>query len=117
MDIFRLTPSEYLSQNELDAAALVRSTQLNVQDQTRNVWPADRKVGEAYLDQLKRTKGITAAHAKAAQDALSSPSAKAATVASELETAAKSAAPVDAMRLRLLATLIKDLAGKKGAGN
>jgi hypothetical protein len=116
IDIFRLTASERLTQNELDAAALVRSTEVNVQDQTRVVWPVDRKVGAAYLDQLKRTNGITATKAKATQDALNSPSAKSAAVATELENDAKTAAPIDAKRLRLLATLIKDLAGKK-AGN
>ena len=77
------------------------------------MWPVDAKIGEAYLDQLKRTKGISAARAKAAQDALNSPSAKTETVAAELEADAKSASSVDAMRLKLLATLIKELAGKK----
>ena len=72
-------------------------------------------MGAAYLDQLKRTNGITAAKARVAQDALNAPSAKSEAVASELENDAKTAAPIDAKRLRLLATLIKDLAGKKGA--
>jgi hypothetical protein len=44
VDIFRLTPSEYLSKKELDAAALVRSDQLNVQHQTRFVFPKDAKM-------------------------------------------------------------------------
>jgi hypothetical protein len=109
IDIFRLTPSDVLTQNELDAAALVRSTGVNVQDQTRASWPVHAKVGAAYLDQLERTKGITAARAKSAQDALNSPSAKSGAVAAELENDAKTAAPLDAKRLRLLATLIRDL--------
>jgi hypothetical protein len=109
IDVFRLTPSEHLTQNEIDAALLVRSTELNVQDQTRSVWPVHPKVGAAYLDQLKRTNGINAARAKAAQDALTSPSAKSEAVATELENDAKTAAALDAKRLRLLATLIRDL--------
>jgi hypothetical protein len=112
IDVFRLTPSEHLTQNEIDAASLVRSTELNVQDQTRITWPVDRKIGEAYLDQLKRTKGITPDRVKAVQDALSSPSAKSEAVSAALENDAKTAAPLDAMRIRLLATLIKDLATK-----
>ena len=39
IDVFRLTPSEHLSQNEIDAAMLVRSEEFNAQQQTRIVWP------------------------------------------------------------------------------
>ena len=39
VDIFRLTPSEYLSQNEIDAATLVRMNEFNAQFQPKIVWP------------------------------------------------------------------------------
>ena len=58
IDVFRLKPSEYLSQNEIDAATLVRSEELNTQQQTRITWPASSVVARAYVDQLTRTKGI-----------------------------------------------------------
>ena len=58
IDVFRLMPSEYLSQNEIDAAMLVQREEFNAQQQTKVAWPADAVVARAYLDQLKRNKGI-----------------------------------------------------------
>ena len=70
IDIFDLKPSEFLSQNEIDAAALVKFDQLNVQGQRKNVWPAVPVVARAYLDQLNRSKGILPARATAVSAAL-----------------------------------------------
>ena len=64
LDIFELTPSEYLSQNEIDAAKLATregcgaSNDLNVQCQPHYVWPASFVVARAYLDQLARDKAL-----------------------------------------------------------
>ncbi|HXT68143.1 MAG TPA: hypothetical protein VN700_00190 [Vicinamibacterales bacterium] len=64
MDIFQLTPSEFLSQNEIDAAKLATregcgaSNDLNVQCQPHYVWPAHFTVARAYLDQLARDKAL-----------------------------------------------------------
>jgi hypothetical protein len=64
LDIFELTPSEYLSQNEIDAAKLATregcgaSNDLNVQCQPHYVWPASFVVARAYLDQLAREKAL-----------------------------------------------------------
>ncbi len=58
LDVFALTPSEHLSQAEIDAAKLVRFDEANLQNQTKLVWPASFEVARAYLDQLKRTNGI-----------------------------------------------------------
>ena len=58
LDVFRLTPSEHLTQNEIDAATSVRVDGFNAQQQTRIVWPASSVVARAYLDQLTRTKAI-----------------------------------------------------------
>ena len=56
IDIFSLTPSEYLSQNEIDAAMMIRNEELNTQEQQKIVWPAAMPVARAYLDQLTRSK-------------------------------------------------------------
>ena len=64
LDIFELTPSEFLSQNEIDAAKLATregcgaSNDLNVQCQPHYVWPASYVVARAYLDQLARDKAL-----------------------------------------------------------
>lgn len=60
LDIFELTPSEYVTQNEIDAAKSVQVAELNVQNQQRIVWPNTLIVAKAYLDQLERSKALTA---------------------------------------------------------
>ena len=58
LDVFALTPSEFLSENEIAAAALVRDSLVNAQHQTRIVWPARFVVARAYLDGLVRADGL-----------------------------------------------------------
>ena len=70
LDVFRLKPSEFLSQNEITAAVLVRSENFNAQDQTLITWPPNSVVARAYLDQLGRSKGIQPARASAVRSAL-----------------------------------------------
>ncbi len=70
LDVFKLTPSDQLSQNELDAANLVKMTELNVQSQPKFVWPAHPSVAKAYLDQLARSKAITAERITAAMESI-----------------------------------------------
>ena len=54
LDVFELTASEQLSENELAAAKLVQWEQFNPQTQKRIDWPADPVVAYALLDQLER---------------------------------------------------------------
>ncbi len=70
LDVLKLSPSEYLSQNEIDAAALVSPDVVNVQQQRRIDWPASPVVARAYLDQLGRSKAIPAERAEALTVAL-----------------------------------------------
>jgi hypothetical protein len=70
IDVFRLTPSEYLTRNEIDAAIQVRFEEFNTQQQPRVVWPATSVVARAYLDQLTRGKAIQPQRANAVKDAL-----------------------------------------------
>jgi len=126
IDVFRLKPTEHMSQNEIDAAALVRSEEVNTQLQTKTVWPAATPVARAYLDQLARTKAIAADRARAVTAALergdevrSAKDKNAAAVVDQLETLASqidrdagSASGRDAMRLRALAATIKGRAAK-----
>jgi hypothetical protein len=109
LDIFELKPSEFLSQNEIDAAKLVQVGALNPQTQTRTVWPASFVVGRAYVDQLRRAGSNVDALAADLQRAESATGAarsaalaQAAASLSKLNSASRSA--------MLLADLLKDLA-------
>jgi hypothetical protein len=121
LDVFKLLPSEYLSQNEIDAAMLVHTNEFNAQHQQRITWPAHSVVARAYLDQLARSKGILPARAQAVKSALEradkirSSRDKEATAVAEalnslaaaLDTDAGSASPADASRLRSLAGTVR----------
>ena len=41
LDVFELTPTKFLTQNEIDAAKTVRVSELNVQNQQKIEWPAN----------------------------------------------------------------------------
>ena len=121
IDIFRLKPGEFLTQNEIDAAILVRSTEFNSQNQPKIVWPAASVVAQAYLDQLNRNKAIRPERARAVRDGLDKVDAlrtgkeRNATatldaldaVATEIEADAKVATGRDAARLTALAETLK----------
>jgi hypothetical protein len=59
LDVFRLVPSKFLTQNEIDAANLVQLGELNVQNQQKITWPSHLIVARAYLDQLGRSQGLS----------------------------------------------------------
>ncbi len=126
IDIFKLKPSEFLSQNEIDAASLIQTNELNVQMQQKAVWPAMPVVARAYIDQLNRTKALKTDRAKSLTDALAradktkTPKDKNAaalakdldSISSQLEGDAGSAAERDAMRLRGLAATLTGISAK-----
>jgi hypothetical protein len=126
IDVFKLKPSEYLSQNEIDAATLIRSEELNTQAQTKVVWPAASVVARAYVDQLTRSKTMQAERARAVRaaldrvDSLRTGQEKGAaealsqldTLATQLEGDAGSATGRDADRLRSLAATLKGRVAK-----
>ena len=60
LDIFELTPSKFLTQNEIDAARSVRFAELNVQNQQKIVWPKNKSAALAYIDQLDRSGALAA---------------------------------------------------------
>ncbi|HEV8266569.1 MAG TPA: hypothetical protein VGQ06_16610 [Gemmatimonadales bacterium] len=67
LDIFELRPSAFISQNEIDAAKLVRFDYLNAQDQQKLVWPTSFVLARAYLDQLERSSGMAVAQVSTAR--------------------------------------------------
>lgn len=116
LDIFELTPSAFISQNEIDAAKTVHVDYFNTQDQPKIVWPASLALARAYADQLERTDGLTAARLEAVRNELKrtehlSPSARRAAL-KKLSTALHGdmAGSHDGAKVHLLALAIGDLA-------
>ena len=117
LDVFELTPTKFLTQNEIDAAKTVRVTELNVQNQQKLEWPAELVVAKAYLDQLSRSEALPpdqiAALRKAIENAETShlnkgKVAKLKQMASSLDQSAAAAKdPTEATRLRALADILK----------
>ena len=118
LDILELTPSPYLTQNEIDAAKTVRFEYFNTQGQQKFVWPASFALARAYLDQLERNNGLASGRIADVRRALER--AEAATgparadalrlLSTQLDTDAGNAG--DAAKVRLLATAVRDLSSK-----
>jgi hypothetical protein len=119
LDIFRLTPSEHLSANELEAAKLVRLDEFNAQLQPKFEWPARFVVARAYLDQLLRADGLRRAWAEPVQRELARAERlrgqarrQALTqLATGLERDAETAGP--AKQVRALAAVVRELAAAR----
>jgi hypothetical protein len=117
LDIFELTPTKDLTQNEIDAAKAVKVAELNVQNQQKIEWPAKLVVAKAYLDQLTRSQALPADQIanlqKAIQTAEASHLSKGKVknlqkMAPSVEKSADSAkTPADAARLRALANILE----------
>ncbi|HUA83853.1 MAG TPA: hypothetical protein VMB85_08330 [Bryobacteraceae bacterium] len=105
VDVFRLTPSKFLTQNEIDAANQVHFDELNVQDQPHFTWPKNFVVGRAYLDQLARSEALPATQIESIRSAMDS-RRNLESLASMLNQSAASAQPADASRMRALAEIL-----------
>ena len=117
LDIFELTPTKFLTQNEIDAAKAVRMTDFNVQNQQRIEWPRQLIVAKAYVDQLERSQALPADQItnlrKAIADAesMKMDEKSLAALRSLAETLEKSAATMksatDSSRMQALAEILK----------
>jgi hypothetical protein len=113
LDIFQLTPTKDLTQNEIDAAKAVRMSEFNVQNQQKIVWPRNLTVAKAYVDQLERSQALPADRITALRTAIQKgDSGNLKKIAPGLEkdaATAKSAA--DSNRLKSLAEILKQPKG------
>ncbi len=117
LDVFKLTPSKYLTQAEIDAANQVRVNELNVQDQQQIAWPSNFVVARAYVDQLTRSQALSARQASSLEKLMTQPDAshmdpkdlaKLNRMSADLENEASTAKdPSDAKRLHALASILK----------
>ncbi len=118
LDVLELTPTPFLSQNEIDAAKLVIMEEYNPQTQPKIVWPAAFPVVRSYLDQLVRNEGLPTARTTAITTALREAEAASGTARrtalTRLATTvdADAARSKDADRVRAMAQAIRDLAAK-----
>ena len=112
LDIFELTATKNLTQNEIDAANAVQVAELNVQTQQMTAWPRKLVVAKAYVDQLERSQGLPSAQIAAVRQAIQK-----AESAKDLKTLKKLAPSLqknagtakntaDATRLRALAEIL-----------
>jgi hypothetical protein len=115
LDIFELQPSQYLSQNEIDAAKTVHVDYLNVQGQPKYVWPASFSLAKAYIDQLERSQGLNTTQVAATRQTLSAAEGSSGSarndslnkLAAQLDGEARGA---DAAKVKLLSATLRDLA-------
>ena len=114
LDIFELTPTKNLTQNEIDAAKTVRVAELNVQNQQRAEWPHSLVVAKAYIDQLERSQGLNSGEIANLRQAIvkaESEPGKLGSLKKLAPTVEKNAAlqkdPADAARLRALAQILR----------
>ncbi|MBW3554156.1 MAG: hypothetical protein KY466_11625, partial [Gemmatimonadetes bacterium] len=116
LDILQLTPSAFLTQNEIDAARTIELDYLNVQGQPQFTWPPSFALVRAYLDQLERSSGLAADRLRDARRELADAEARSGssrrtaltTLATRLESDARGAR--DAAKVRTAAAAMRDLA-------
>ena len=70
LDIFELVANPLITQNEIDAAKTVKMDYWNTQEQRRFVWPPSFAKAKAFVDQLERSKGLSAARLTAVRSAI-----------------------------------------------
>jgi hypothetical protein len=114
LDILELTPSEFVSQNEIDAAKTVHFDYFNAQGQPKLVWPPSFALARAYVDQLERSKCLGPDRIAAVRQGLVS--AERASGAQRRDALAQVAAHLggvsgcDAGKVQKLRAAVKDLA-------
>ncbi len=116
VDVFKLVPNKFITQNEIDAANQVHFDELNVQNQPKITWPANFVVARAYIDQLARGSALAPQRIAALNTAIANAEAshsnkdvaalKAAGTSLGKEAAAAKT-PADAARMSALAEIMK----------
>jgi hypothetical protein len=115
VDVFKMLPSKFITQREIDAANQVHFDELNVQNQPKIVWPQNFVVARAYVDQLERSGAVAAQRIAAMNAAIdkaeashsSKDTAPLKAMASELEKGASGKTGADADRMHALAEIFK----------
>jgi hypothetical protein len=115
LDVFELTPSAFITQNEIDAAKSVKFDYLNTQGQQKFVWPKSYSLARAYLDQLERSQGLDAGKIAEVRAALATaekgPAAERGAVLEQVVAGLESdiSSSSDAAKVQLLAGVVREL--------
>jgi hypothetical protein len=121
LDIIELTPSPFISENEILAAKTVTFPYFNAQGQPKLVWPPSFALACSYLDQLQRSNGLSAARIGAARGALaraedsSGDARRTALTGLAAELNRDAATATDGAKVRKLASVVSDLANGQSA--
>jgi LVIVD repeat-containing protein len=121
LDIFELEPSGFLTGNEIAAAKSVKLDYFNAQGQVKYTWPKSYSLARAYLDQLERSNGMSAAEiaaargdlARAEQDSGAKEREALVRLVTRLEADAEAGDPA---KVRTLAGVVKELGTARVAG-
>jgi hypothetical protein len=119
LDIFELTPSPLITQNEIDAAKTVHLDYFNTQGQPKFVWPATFSLARAYVDQLERSRGLSASRLQSVRQSLAKAEAASGSergralseLAGQLANDANGSS--DAGKVRTLTATVRDLAASR----
>lgn len=112
LDIFDLTPSPYLTINEIEASKTVELDYLNAQGHPMFEWPSTPVLAKAYVDQLDRDNGLDAASITAIRQGLANAEASGKSkMFSELadKVGDMAAGAGDSEKVQMLANTLKDL--------
>jgi len=114
LDVFQLTPSEFVTQNEIDASNTVKLSYLNAQGQPKFNWPPSYPLARAYVDQLERNKCLAAGRISAVRKGLADAEKAGAPGRDALKVLAKSldadmAGSCDMPKMKKLQSAIQDL--------
>jgi hypothetical protein len=117
VDVFRMMPGKFITQEEIDAANQVHFDILNVQSQPKIVWPQNLIVAKAYVAQLDRSGALGATRIAAIKAAIAKVEGPGSsrkdsndlkTMGNNLEKdAAVTKSASDASRMRALAAIFK----------
>jgi len=117
LDILELTSSEFISENEIEAARTVQFDHFNVQGQQKFYWPSTFALARAYVDQLERSGGLNGQGLAMARTALAdlenAPASERSASLTEMATHLQhlAAESEDSDKLSKLAETVRELAG------
>lgn len=109
LDIFELTPSGFVSENEIAAANTVQLDYLNAQGQPMYHWPTTFVLARAYVDQIERARGMSLPRINAVRAALAQ--AEGQTGAARRSTLNNLAADLDGASDQKVAMLVDTIRG------